>query len=335
MDFHLDRTLSIPLGTQLRGLVEYAITFGALKPGDRLPSVREMAELVGVAPMTVAQVYSELKAADLIYSKPGSGTFIADATVTLALSGQRLSELHERVDSLIDCGLKMGISASDLGALVSIRFNDRLRKRRNKVVLLVGNFIQSSRDYAQSISETLGEVAVIEATTVALLETDSALRQQAASADLILTFAHRRREVSHLLPGTPIVNISFIPSENTRRALASIDPLAKVLLVSIFPEFTALMKSGVQRFASHVDSVTVIHRDEPHLAAQLQAADVLIYATGADDLIQRLAVGQQAFEYRHVPDAGDIQRAVLPLLAKSAHQSAPQPFSRENSNENK
>jgi len=322
MDFHLDRSLSIPLGTQLRGLVEYAITFGALKAGERLPSVREMADLVGVAPMTVAQVYRELKEADLIYSKPGSGTFIAEATVTPALSGQRMTELHERVDSLIDCGLKMGISASELGALVSIRFNDRLRSKRNKVVFLLGNFIDSSRDYAQSIAETLGEAASIEATTVHMLEEDAGLRERAANADLILTFAHRRREVSLLLPNTPIMNICFIPSETTRRALASIDPLAKVLVVSIFPEFTALMKSGVHRFASHVDSVNVVHRDEPGLEAHLQAADVLIYATGADDLAQQLSAGQQAFEYRHIPDAGDIQRVVLPLLEMTASQSS-------------
>lgn len=315
MEFHLDRTLSVPLGNQLRGLIEYAITFSVLKPGDRLPSVREMAELVGVAPMTVAQVYRELKDANLIYSRPGSGTFIAEATVTPALSGARMSELHKHVDSLIDCGVKIGLSSSELGALVSMRLSERLRCKRNKCVFLIGNFIESSRDYALSIANTLGEAASVKATTVHLLREDPALLERAADADLILTFAHRRSEVSQLLVDMPIINISFIPSEHTRRALASIDPLAKVLVVSIFPEFTALMKSGVQRFASHVDSVTVIHRDEPNLDAQLQIADILVYATGADDLAEHLAAGQQAFEYRHVPDAGDIQRVVLPLLA--------------------
>lgn len=331
MDFHLDRNLSIPLGTQLRGLVEYAITFGALKPGDRLPSVREMAEAVGVAPMTVAQVYRELKEANLVYSKRGSGSFIAEATVTPGFNQACLAQLHQGVDSLIDCGLKMGISASELGALVSIRFNDRLRGKLKKSVWLVGNFIDSARDYAQSIAETLGDVANIEATTVHALVDDLDMRQRACTADLILTFAHRRREVSLLLPDTPIMSISFIPSENTRRSLATIDPLAKVLVVSIFPEFTALIKGGVQRFASHVDSVDVVQRDEPDLDARLQAADVLVFATGADDLVQQLRADQHAFEYRHVPDAGDIHRVVLPFLESSASQ----PFSAKDSYEDK
>jgi DNA-binding transcriptional regulator YhcF (GntR family) len=57
MDYRLDRDLPIPLGTQLRGLIEFGIATAGLLPGERLPSVREMADLAGVAPMTVAQVH--------------------------------------------------------------------------------------------------------------------------------------------------------------------------------------------------------------------------------------------------------------------------------------
>lgn len=322
MDFQLDRTLSLPLGVQLRGLVEYAITFGALKPGDKLPSVRDMAERVGVAPMTVAQVYHELKQAELIYSKPGSGTFIADAAQSLRHSDRRLTDLHQRIDELIDDALALSLAAGDLAALVSNRFHHRQRRIKTNTVLLVGNFIESARDYARIIADTLGESAEVDATTLSMLTADNAAREQAHSADLILTFAHRRREVMGLLPGMRVINISFIPSEQTRRALASLDPLANVLVVSIFPEFTALMKNGVQRFAPHVQSVTVVQRDDSELTRRLALADVLVYATGAEALTALLAPEQQAFEYRHIPDSGDIRRVVMPLLYQDAPQAS-------------
>ncbi|WP_413721872.1 GntR family transcriptional regulator [Sodalis sp. RH24] len=306
--------MSLPLGMQLRGLVEYAITFGALKPGDKLPSVRDMAERVGVAPMTVAQVYRELKQAELIYSKPGSGTFIADAAQVLRHSDKRLTDLHQHIDALIDRAQDLSLSAADLAALVTNRFHHRQRRARTKTVLVVGNFIESARDYAQIIAGTLGDGAQLDATTLSILTADNRAREQAHSADLILTFAHRRREVMSLLPGMRVINISFIPSEQTRRALASLDPLARVLVVSIFPEFTALMKTGVQRFAPHVQSITVVHRDDPELNRYLAHADVLVYATGAEALQDALSPGQQAFEYRHIPDSGDIRRVVMPLL---------------------
>ncbi|WP_213990063.1 GntR family transcriptional regulator [Sodalis sp. dw_96] len=314
MDFHLDRSSPLPLGVQLRGLIEYAITFGALKAGEKLPSVRVMAEMAGVAPMTVAQVYRELQEAELVFSKPGSGTFIADAKQPFSLSVQDSGRLYQRIDELLECGIAMGHTAQDLGQLIIGRFNDRQRKFSQKRVFLVGNFIASARDYAQSVAETLGDRATVEATTLTDLKGDELLRRRVATADLLLTFAHRRREVSQLLPGLRVMNINLIPSENTRRALASLDPLTRVLVVSIFPEFTALMSEGVKRFAPHVDNIQVIQRDSPSLAAQLQQAGTVVYATGAEELAAGLKPGQQAFEYRHVPDTGDIQRVVLPLL---------------------
>jgi hypothetical protein len=277
-----------------------------------------MADRVGVAPMTVAQVYRELKQAELIYGKPGSGTFIADATQALRRNDRRLTDLHQRIDNLIDHALDLDLTASDLAALVTNRFNHQQRQTRVKTVLLVGNFIDSARDYAQKIAETLGDKAQVKATTLSLLASDIQTREQANHVDLVLTFAHRRREVINLLPGMWVVSIRFIPSEQTRRALASLDPLAKVLVVSIFPEFTALMKNGVRRFAPHVQSITVVQQDEPELARYLAACDVLVYATGADALSQSLLAGQQAFEYRHTPDTGDITRVVMPLLQPGA-----------------
>ena len=41
MEFSVDRDLPVPLGAQLRGLIEYGIACGELVPGEPLPSVRD------------------------------------------------------------------------------------------------------------------------------------------------------------------------------------------------------------------------------------------------------------------------------------------------------
>ncbi len=66
MPFNVDPALPVPVGTQLRGVIEYGIVCGQLAPGLRLPTVRRMAQELGIAPMTVSQVYKELKAAGLL-----------------------------------------------------------------------------------------------------------------------------------------------------------------------------------------------------------------------------------------------------------------------------
>ena len=60
--FVIDRRLNVPLGVQLRGQMEYGIAGGELPRGSRLPSVRELSHDLGLAHMTVAQVYKELLA---------------------------------------------------------------------------------------------------------------------------------------------------------------------------------------------------------------------------------------------------------------------------------
>ena len=74
--FPLDRESGVPLGVQLTQRLTDAIQSGALKAGDQLPSVRQMASLAGVNVNTVRTVYGRLEQQGLLSSEHGRGTFI-------------------------------------------------------------------------------------------------------------------------------------------------------------------------------------------------------------------------------------------------------------------
>src|SRR5947208_675208 len=76
LDLKLDRESDIPLGTQLSWKLRGAIAAGALRPGDRLPAVRELASAAGVNVNTVRTVYARLAARHEIVSEHGRGTFV-------------------------------------------------------------------------------------------------------------------------------------------------------------------------------------------------------------------------------------------------------------------
>ncbi len=312
----LDRDLPVPLGAQLRGLLEYGIACGEFRPGERLPSVREFADEVGVAPMTIAQVYRDLKQAGLIEGRAGSGTFVAQRAGWDG-ADRRLVAFHRQIDSLVDEGIAMGLRSGDIAGLIAARLSARQARGRTRQIVLVGIFHQATVGYAQAVAAALGSIATVEPVTVDVLQRNDAARQRAAAADLVLTVAHRRREVAGLLPRSQVVAISFIPSEATRRALAALDPRTRVLAVSRFPEFLPLMRPGVQRFAPHVAAVDAAVLAADDLASRLAGHDVVVYATGAEAVLERLPQGALAFEYRHSPDPGDIDRIVRPLLAGS------------------
>ena len=309
----LDRSLPVPLGQQLRGLIEYGIACGEFSPGDRLPSVRDLATDAGVAPMTVSQVYRELKELGLIEGRAGSGTFVARRPGRPG-AGDRLPAFGRRVDALIDEGLALGLGAGAIATLVSARLSARGTAARVPAIVLVGIFPAATAAYARAVAAALGASASVEGMTLDALESVPDALRRAGAADLVLAMAHRRRDVEALLPGARIVTVSFIPSEGTRRALASLAPRARVLAVSRFPDFLPLMRPGIGRFAPHVETVDAALVDDADLGGRLGGYDVVVYATGAEAVLDRLPRGLVALEYRHSPDPGDIDRAVRPLL---------------------
>ncbi|SEQ72173.1 transcriptional regulator, GntR family [Faunimonas pinastri] len=310
----LDRDLPVPLGAQLRGLIEYGIACGELAPGERLPSVRDLADELRVAAMTVGQVYRDLRDAGLIETRAGSGTFIARREERSGEMARRTGNFHRHIDLLVEEGFALGLRSSEIAGLIAARLSARQASGPVRQVVMAGIFPAATAGYARAIAEALGKSAIVEAITIDVLQRSEADRQRAASADLVLTFAHRRREVEALLGRRSVTAISFIPAEATRRALASLDPRSRVLVVSRFPEFLPVMKPGVQRFAPHVSEVAAVVLDAEEMEALLPAHDVVVFASGAERVLEKLDQRTLAIEYRHIPDPGEIERIVVPLV---------------------
>ncbi|KAA2256122.1 GntR family transcriptional regulator [Solihabitans fulvus] len=76
MQFRVDRTGGIPAYVQLAGQVREALRLGWLKPGDRLPTVRDAVAASGVNPNTVLKAYRQLEFEGLVEARQGAGTFV-------------------------------------------------------------------------------------------------------------------------------------------------------------------------------------------------------------------------------------------------------------------
>jgi len=72
----IDIHSSVAVYVQIENHVQFAIASGRLKPGDRLPSVRELSERLGINPNTVAKAYRDLEVMGLVYTRRGMGVFI-------------------------------------------------------------------------------------------------------------------------------------------------------------------------------------------------------------------------------------------------------------------
>src|SRR5260370_9662607 len=76
LPLHLQPESHIPLYIQLRDQLRSLVHAGDLRPGDRIPASRELAQMLGVHRTTVANAYAELESEGLIQGHVGRGTFI-------------------------------------------------------------------------------------------------------------------------------------------------------------------------------------------------------------------------------------------------------------------
>jgi GntR family transcriptional regulator len=75
----IDHTSAVPPFEQLRTQVASMTVTGELEPGQKLPTVRQLANDLGLAVNTVARAYRELEADGVISTQGRRGTFVRSA----------------------------------------------------------------------------------------------------------------------------------------------------------------------------------------------------------------------------------------------------------------
>ncbi len=77
-EFRLDLHSGVPVYRQIIDHVLGGISTGSLKPGDQLPTVRQLAVDLAINPNTVVRAYRELEIREVLTTQQGTGTFITD-----------------------------------------------------------------------------------------------------------------------------------------------------------------------------------------------------------------------------------------------------------------
>ena len=107
---------SSPIYSQLAERIKKEILSGKLKPGVKLPSVREMGIQVNVNPNTVQRTYHELEGMKIVETKRGQGTFVTENQSALThmreqLKQEEISEFVRGMHALgyTDTGIEAGL----------------------------------------------------------------------------------------------------------------------------------------------------------------------------------------------------------------------------------
>ncbi|MGA4992780.1 GntR family transcriptional regulator [Nonomuraea bangladeshensis] len=122
IEFHLDRGSGVSTYLQLVHQVKQALRLGALRPGDQLPTAREVVESLAINPNTVLKAYRELERDGLVEGRPGMGTFVLEGVPGGTLVAH--TRLRRGLERWVREAREAGLDQEDLRALFTVVLAD-------------------------------------------------------------------------------------------------------------------------------------------------------------------------------------------------------------------
>lgn len=111
MTFRLDPGAHIPPFEQVRAQLSVMVAVGHLDPGTRLPTVRDLASALAVAPGTIARTYRELEHDGIVEGRGRRGTFVVDEPPDSEPLAERRRRLTKAATSFAFSARQLGTGA--------------------------------------------------------------------------------------------------------------------------------------------------------------------------------------------------------------------------------
>ncbi len=129
MFLNIDPSNGIAIYDQVVRQVKFAVAQGAVKPGNLIPSVREMARELAINPNTVARAYQQLQADGVLEQVRGTGMEVA-ADAVKQCKTERQKMIQDRIRQAFVEAKQSGLEGDELRQIVEKQLSSILRDGR-------------------------------------------------------------------------------------------------------------------------------------------------------------------------------------------------------------
>jgi GntR family transcriptional regulator len=127
IEFHVEARSGVPTYLQIVQQVRQSVRLGVLRPGDQLPTVKDVVGSLAINPNTVLRAYRELDLEGVTEGRRGVGTFVAQGVTSLPATD--VEDLRGELQRWAARARRAGLDADDMAAL----FGEALRPRMERV----------------------------------------------------------------------------------------------------------------------------------------------------------------------------------------------------------
>lgn len=313
---HIRSPSPIPRFLQLKSQLEYLIVTGALPPGAKLPSIREVARMLGVGPATVVRAYGELVEAGIAVSNGGVGFFVIGAD-----SGQQgpHGAFRERVAALVRDATESGISLEQLVEIFMAQVADTRMRLAHRAVIVLSKRDGGIEELAMRLRHALADMGVevvgraIEDLAEAPGEHLDELRRAAAVVSLLFDVKQARELLGP--HGIEVMPMLSVVRDDVRERVVHLPAETRTGVVASSAQFIDGMITAI----SHLNpNLTLVRSAElggrRSLKRLFDCVDCVIYGTLTRSVVNaQLPASVEGIEFVYIPDDSSVQRLRLRL----------------------
>lgn len=274
IELHIDKSSESPVYRQIIEQITRKLRAGELKPGDRLPTERDLAEQLGIARGTVNRAYEELTRSQILESIPGRGSFIsAQQDVAETSRKERAVTL---IAELIDTLRNLRFSYREIRLLIELGILEKEHMFDELSIAVV----DCNPEALAVFRKQLNFLTTMPLTLFLLddLAASAEAEKKLSPFNLVLTSARHYSEVLGMAPGIrdKLIQVALSPSQETIISLATIKPGRKLGVICESRQFRDIILNKLRDLMID-DGVEVLRYDElerlPHF---LEDKEVLI-----------------------------------------------------------
>ena len=307
MNFSIEQNSTVSIYQQLINQVTRKVQNGELPSGKKLPTVRELADQLGIARGTVKHAYEELERKGIITMTRGIGTFIREQARQESSAQVRAMAAIER---LLDEMESLSFSPQEIQMFFNLKMRERMERDDNVCII----FIDCNPETLANIINQISVLPNIEAHKLLL---NNALKEPFVIddfADLVITTSTHMNQLSSVVSNKEkLVQVVTAPSSPTVAKMAMIGGKSVGILCASETYSHIILRSMQNLELSCKNIETFLFGSAAHLDTFLRHKDVLIVPndfllfcsrTEGDLIRQADQLGKTVIRYNYQIDGG-------------------------------
>ncbi len=240
--FQINSELNIPIYRQLVDSIKNAIKNGRMQPEQKLPTVQELSDQLGIARGTIKRVYDELELQGLVKKVQGRGTFVCYRPIP---AQSRKEKAMAAIDQLLDELGEMGFSPAE----TKIYLNLKLRERAERGAKLKVAVLECNPENLSRMAEQLRSMAQVDVHSYLTETIEPYPYKLVEGIDLIVTTLSHAEFVESLLPERKrLVKVALRLNPECLTQIAKLPPKSQVGILCSSLRFGEMLRTTAQTY---------------------------------------------------------------------------------------